>query len=83
MFNSRNIFNNCTALTAIIMRGDTCYNPYSNATSTSTKGFLYNCPANFYVPSSVYSKYEANADWKTFIDAGRLFCIEDYPDICG
>lgn len=83
MLNTQNIFNNCTALTAIIMRGDTCYNPYSAATSTSTKNFLYNCPAIFYVPSAVYSKYEANAKWKTFIDAGRLFCIEDYPDICG
>lgn len=79
MLNDGYIFSGCTALTTIIMRGGRCFKPYGDVTSTWVK----NCPAIFYVPSSIYADYEANTYWKTFIDAGRLFCIEDYPDICG
>lgn len=83
MLGSKAIFSGCTALTAIIMRGEACYSPNNAVTATSTTSFVYQCPAIFYVPAAVYSRYEANTNWKTFIDAGRLFCIEDYPDICG
>lgn len=84
MLNAASIFQNCSALTAIIMRGNKLYSVYNAASSTSTSAILKGAPnAKFYVPAAMMESYAANANWNTYITAGRLLTIEDHPEICG
>lgn len=70
---------NCSALTALILRNPTMvtlqYNNVLNGTAIANKtGYIY-------VPASLVDTYKANSNWAGY--ATQFRAIEDYPDICG
>lgn len=74
-------FRNCTALEALILRGDTMSTfetlsvNHSFANSGISKGTAY-----IYVPRALLETYTTNSRWKAYINQFRA--IEDYPDVC-
>ena len=70
-------FYNCTALEAVILRGDFCslpyISPFQNSSIASGTGYIY-------VPSALLDKYKTTETWSAY--ASQIRAIEDYPDIC-
>lgn len=72
-------FINCSALEALILRGDTvktlgAVSALSGTPIAEGTGYIY-------VPSALLESYKAETNWATFADQFRA--IEDYPDITG
>lgn len=73
-------FNNCSRLTALILRTNAVYawagaaSPFTNTPIASGTGYIY-------VPAGQVDGYKASAGWSSY--AGQIRAIEDYPDITG
>lgn len=68
-----------SALTALILRGDTVTN--LTVTNAFTNTPIANGTGYIYVPSALVEDYKAATNWTTYAD--QIRAIEDYPDICG
>lgn len=74
-----NAFNGCSALTALILRGDSQItlanvNALTGTPIASGTGYIY-------VPSALVDSYKAASNWSTY--ASKIRAIEDCPEICG
>lgn len=72
-------FNNCSKLTALILRSNTlCSMPYKNSLQGSAiatrKGYVY-------VPRALVNEYKNATNWTVY--ANQIRAIEDYPEITG
>ena len=72
-------FNNCSALTTLILRSGTM------ATLSNTNAFngtpIKSGTGYIYVPAALVDTYKAATNWTAY--ANQIRAIEDYPDICG
>ena len=73
------VFNNCKALTALILRKSDSICTLSN-TNAITGTPIVNGTGYVYVPSSLIEEYKVATNWATYADQFRA--IEDYPEIC-
>lgn len=78
-FIRQTIFNNCSALTALVLKGETLSglsytNVFQNTPIENGTGYIY-------VPKALIEQYKVATNWITFAEQFRA--IEDYPEICG
>lgn len=86
-----NMFNNCTRMTALILRSETLCPLANTSAFTSCYHFLGTVSSTYnpngdrdgyiYVPAALVDSYKVASRWTNFADQFRA--IEDYPDICG
>ena len=72
-------FENCAALTALILRSETMATlkgttTFDNTPIKSGNGYIY-------VPAALVDSYKAATNWSNY--ASKIRAIEDYPGICG
>lgn len=72
-------FHGCSALTALILRGErvialAAISVFTNTPIASGTGYVY-------VPFALLEHYKAATNWTTYAD--KIRAIEDYPDVCG
>lgn len=71
-------FNNCSKMTALILRNETV------CTLANTNGLLNTPVAKgtgyVYVPAALIDSYKSATNWSTY--AAQIRAIEDYPEVC-
>ena len=73
-------FNNCSKLTALILRTNWIFE-WASATSPFTNTPIANGAGYIYVPADWVDGYKVAAHWSDYAD--QIRAIEDYPDITG
>lgn len=78
-FVRQTIFNNCSSLTALVLRGETLStlsytNVFQGTPIEAGTGYIY-------VPQALIEDYKVATNWITYAEQFRA--IEDYPEICG
>lgn len=78
-FVRQTIFDNCSALTALVLKGETLSslsytNVFRGSAIEAGTGYIY-------VPKALIEEYKVATNWITFAEQFRA--IEDYPEICG
>lgn len=76
---SANAFEKCSALIALILRGDTVCSLVN--TSALTGSAIASGTGYIYVPAALVDNYKAATNWSTYAD--QIRAIEDYSDITG
>lgn len=73
-------FQDCTALTTLILRNELSVVTLSNINNFTNSG-IANGTGYIYVPAALIEDYKIANNWSTY--ASQFRAIEDYPDICG
>ena len=73
------VFNNSTALEALILRSNTLCTIGNTSSFDNTP--VASGTGHIYVPAALVDSYKADGVWSSF--ASQIRAIEDYPDICG
>ena len=71
-------FQDCSALTALILRSETMCTLESTNAFTSTP--IASGTGYIYVPAALVDSYKAATNWRTYAD--QIRAIEDYPEVC-
>lgn len=78
-FSGYSQFNNCSKLTALILRSNTlCSMPYQNTLQGTP---IKNARGYVYVPRALVNEYKNATNWTVY--ANQIRAIEDYPEITG